>query len=203
MRKILLFLLLIVVQLYGWGQVQGDNSNDPAQLPKIVPPSPEVASLAKIGSLSAGLHTGSANAQVPLYELSVGGIKLPVALSYGSNGIRVSDVPSRVGLGWNLVAGGVVSRVVHDEPDGESTWLNPPANPYTNNIDFYNYMNLANAEGNDTEVDEFSYSANGISGKFFFDANGVARSTTYNNMKIEKQGQVFVITSGDGIKYYW
>ncbi|MFX8668691.1 hypothetical protein ABTM51_21425, partial [Acinetobacter baumannii] len=43
-----------------------------------------------------------------------------VALSYNSgNGLRVNDVASNVGQGWNLIAGGVITRMQVGEPDDQ------------------------------------------------------------------------------------
>jgi hypothetical protein len=108
MRKQFIVSLLLLSLLT---QAQGPTDN-PGTLPSIIPPSPDVASLAKIGELSTGMHTGSANVSIPLYELSAGSIKIPIALSYATNGTRTNDIASRVGLGWNLVAGGSISRVI-------------------------------------------------------------------------------------------
>ena len=79
------------------------KGQDAAKIPAVIPPSPEVASLANIGNINVGMHTGFASMNIPLFDVSTGNFKLPVALSYSSNGIKVNEIPSRVGLGWNLV----------------------------------------------------------------------------------------------------
>jgi len=181
---------------------------DPAKMPNIVPPSPELASLAKVGTLSAGLHTGAANVNIPVYEISNGGIKLPIALTYSTNGVRVNEIASRVGLGWNLIAGGVVSRTIHDEDDLDPfvTQLAPPAsfNPLPDNTALYNYLFTANQEDVDTEKDEYTFSVNGMSGRFFMDASGVPRLMNHSNIKLEKTAEnVFIVTDPQGVKYYF
>ncbi len=179
------------------------------ELPKIVPPSPEVASLARLAQMSTGLHTGSANVSVPLYNMVVGNISLPVQLSYSTNGIKVTEIPSRVGLGWNLVAGGSISRVVHDEPDGESTFLTAPSNFQDFSQSLLDYLHNANEENNDTEHDEYSISAPGLSGKFYFDATGTIRFTSHSNLKVitgtnpGTASSVFIVVNTDGTKYYF
>jgi hypothetical protein len=95
-------------------------------LPTVIPPSPELAQLSKVGALSAGLHTGSANVSIPLYSFLVNSVTVNIALSYNSNGVRVDEIPSRAGMGWNLIAGGVVSRIIRDEPDGDVQFQTPP-----------------------------------------------------------------------------
>jgi len=197
MKRLLLLLLLTKGAV-----VIAQNANDPGNLPSIIPPSPEVASLAKMGSLSSGLHTGSANVNVPLYELAVGSLKVPIALSYATNGTRTNDIASRVGLGWNLVAGGSISRVIHDEDDdGPNTIrLTPPSFSVASEA-MYNYIRDADIEGRDTERDEYSFSVNGISGKFFFDNIGVIQVVEHSNIKVTRQNNSFTLTTGDGVIY--
>ncbi len=190
----LLFLFVIV-------RAQGPSEN-PGNLPSIIPPSPDVASLAKIGNLSAGLHTGSANVNIPLYEISVGSIKIPVALSYSTNGTRTNEIPSRVGLNWNLVAGGSISRVIHDEEDGGTSTipLAFPTGPLASQAGL-DYVFYANQEYYDTEADEYSFSVNGMSGKFFIDNTGAIRVADHSNVRITKDANSFTLITADGIKY--
>lgn len=82
------------------------------QLPKVIPPSPTVASLIRFSETPVGHYTGTANVSIPIYNIQSGDISLPVSLSYNTSGIRVADEASQVGLGWNLIAGGVISRTI-------------------------------------------------------------------------------------------
>ncbi len=173
------------------------------QLPTIIPPSPEVASFARLGNISTGLHTGSAAVTIPLYQLSAGTINMPLALAYSSNGIKVNDIASKIGMSWNLLAGGSISRIIHDEADGESNYLPPPANPEIYNQALLTYLIQADMEGNDTEFDEYSYSFNGQSGKFFLDPSTSGKSVEHNNLRIVKSGSFFIVTAADGTKYYF
>ena len=86
------------------------NSPQP-QISPTTPLSPEVASLGKYIDLPVSMYTGTANINIPIYNIKSGGIELPIYLSYHSSGIRVSEIASQVGLGWNLNMGGIVSRV--------------------------------------------------------------------------------------------
>lgn len=196
-RKLLLLLLLTKCTVS-----VAQNANDPGNLPSIIPPSPEVATLAKLGSLSSGLHTGSANVTLPLYDLAIGSLKVPIIISYSTSGTRTNDIASRVGLGWNLIAGGSISRVIHDEDDnGPNTIrLTPPSFSVASEA-MFNYIRDADIEGRDIETDEYSFSVNGISGKFFFDNNGVIRLVEHSNIKITKQNNSFTLTTGDGVIY--
>ncbi|RYY49994.1 MAG: hypothetical protein EOO06_05310 [Chitinophagaceae bacterium] len=198
MRQVLV-LVCIAFSLKIFGQ--GPSAN-PGTLPSIIPPSPDVAALAKVGSMSTSLHTGTATASIPLYELSVGQLKIPIALNYSTNGTRTNDIPSRVGLGWNLVAGGSISRVIHDEEDdGTQTIKLAPPDFSNQNQALLNWLFYANQEHYDTEADEYSFSVNGMSGQFFFDASGAIRVAEHSNIKIARSLNSFTLTSGDGTVY--
>lgn len=201
------FFLLTLLQLLALNLLSQEGQG--ISLPTIIPPSPEVGKLTEAGKLSTGLHSGSANVNIPIFSFKVNSAGINIALSYNSNGIKVDDIPSRVGLGWNLVAGGVVSRVIHNQPDdGTAPFLNPPSNPYNQNGELLTYLQAVTQPlpAFDTEWDEYSYSFNGMSGRFFLDENGNGVSMPHSNVKIKVFGfnsgtKYFEITAPDGIKY--
>src|SRR5690349_2614696 len=68
------------------------------------------------------LQTGSATFSLPMFNWQEDKSRLSsiVALNYSSgNGLRVNDVASNVGQGWNLLAGGVITRIQAGEPDDQ------------------------------------------------------------------------------------
>jgi YD repeat-containing protein len=79
-------------------------------LPDVIPPSPEAASFGKFSEVPVSLHTGVANISVPIASYSVGDKTFPVSIDYHGRGIQVSEIASKVGLGWALNAGGAVIR---------------------------------------------------------------------------------------------
>lgn len=71
------------------------------------------------------LQTGSATFSLPMLNWQDDKSRLNsiVALSYTSgNGLKVNDVASCVGQGWNLVAGGVITRMQVGEPDDQKAY---------------------------------------------------------------------------------
>jgi len=76
------------------------------------------------------LQTGSATFSVPMFNWQDNKSRLNsiVALNYNSgNGLRVNDVASSVGQGWNLLAGGVVTRMQVGEPDDQKGYAGDEA----------------------------------------------------------------------------
>lgn len=67
------------------------------------------------------LYSGTPGISVPIYSIQGAGISIPIGLSYRATGIKVQDIASWVGLGWNLNAGGGVTRVVRGLPDDHPT----------------------------------------------------------------------------------
>lgn len=61
---------------------------------------------------SVDYSTGIFHYKLPLYTLRSGDFQLPLSLDYASRGVKVDDVPGRVGYNWLLNAGGVVTRTI-------------------------------------------------------------------------------------------
>lgn len=86
--------------------------------------SPTAAGIGEAALSDIALETGAIQTNIPLFEITTrGGLSVPVTLSYQSNGVRLNDVESWVGLGWTLHAGGAVTRTVRGEPDETETSL--------------------------------------------------------------------------------
>lgn len=83
----------------------------------VIPKSPEAASLSKYAEFPVSYFYGLPQIDLPLYELNIKDFSFPISLSYHGGGIKVDEVASRVGLGWTLNAGGVISRQVCGLPD--------------------------------------------------------------------------------------
>ncbi|CEJ70343.1 hypothetical protein BN1195_02649 [Chryseobacterium oranimense G311] len=202
MRKILIPAALLLISF-----MQAQQSTTNATLPNIIPPSPTAYALGNYGNVPVGLFTGSPNISVPLFTYKTGNIDLPLSLSYSSNGIKVDELSTNVGLGWNLNFGGVITRMVRDRADEASTHITTPetvsgayTNPVTNQF-LYTVGNASDAV--DTEADLYSFNFNGYSGKFFYDQAEQPHIVDQQAIKIEKTGQGFTLTVADGEKYYF
>ncbi|MCC6289880.1 MAG: hypothetical protein IT249_18540 [Chitinophagaceae bacterium] len=84
-------------------------------------PSPNNSFLNAVGGatgVGVELYTGAAQVNIPICNLASKELSIPVSLSYiGGRGIRVQDYATSTGLGWQLNAGGSISRVVRGFPD--------------------------------------------------------------------------------------
>ncbi len=75
------------------------------------------------------LQTGSATFSIPMFSWkdTKTSLNTGVSLNYNSgSGLRVNDLASDAGQGWNLDAGGVISRMQVGEPDDQQAYPGTP-----------------------------------------------------------------------------
>lgn len=150
------------------------------------------------------LTTGSATFSLPMFSWQDDKSRLNavVALNYNSgNGLKVDDVASNVGQGWNLLAGGVITRMQVGEPDDQKPYVNgsservedeykyPAGFLYNSDINSYtkgcplalkkyplfedknHIYKQHNIVAKDRELDYFTFQFNGRSGTFVLQKN--------------------------------
>ena len=164
------------------------------------------------------LQTGSAVFSLPIFNWQDDKSRLNsvIALSYNSgNGLKVNDVASNVGQGWNLIAGGMITRMQVGEPDDQMPYGNDDGNDRSINkyppgllyatapvtlgcplalarYPIYKAMNQVYAQHNSTnsdrQLDYFSFQFNGKTGMFVLDpVKGIGQPLGDTKMKISFQ----------------
>jgi hypothetical protein len=143
---------------------------------------PNAASLGIFGQIPVSLYTGMPQIDVPIYSIKEDAVSVNIGLSYHTHLIKPNTHPSWVGLGWNLRAGGAITRIPNgrrDEGEGEFGNIN------TQNIynSLYHYLDATNWETGDKptsvgpqwdyEPDEFMFNFGNYSGSFFKNHKGV------------------------------
>lgn len=199
MKKIYSLVLFVFTFLSIRAQVA-----QPTDIPKVVPPSPNAASLGKYGDIPVGLYTGSPNINLPLFDIRCGSFSLPISLSYQSQGMKVEEKAGWVGLNWSLNAGGVITRSVRGGADENGYWTYAS---WTNDYiasDYNRTMSVCSGLF-DTQPDIFYFNFAGYSGKFVLDATAqhVAHIIPYQNLKIIHGTTLgnFEIIDANGIRY--
>ena len=169
--------------------------------PKITPPYPATADLGKFGNVPVGLFTGSPAVNLELYTLKEGGNTIPLTMSYSSSGVQVDAIPKQLGIDWNLIATGVVTRSVMDQPDDTTPFYN--ANPsLINCAPNETAQNIGGSNTVDTEKDVFNLNAFGLSAKFILaDDQRNTIQIDQSKIKILYTGAVFNVTDVDGTVY--
>jgi YD repeat-containing protein len=197
-------LCLMAVVLYT-GFIYGQD------MPNITPPPPEAASLGKFIEIPVSHYTGLPNINVPIYTIEQDGVSIPVGLSYHARGVQVEEIASRVGIGWALNCGGMITRQIRGP-------VHPILGP-----DYVNFFNEEDVRRNeihrealglsyDRIPDQFYYSTPDNSGKFIFDyKDGNPVLQKFEDVKIERRMrtpgdsdiEAFLITDKLGNKYYY
>lgn len=189
-------------------------------------PTPEAASLIKFVETPVSYFNGIPNINVPLYEIKEKGMSVPITLSYHSNGLKVTEEASWVGLGWSLQAGGMIVQIPMGAHDGGSHACSHfELGTMVPNL--YNHENLGNINTDATELyklngeqyttehleqlpwlrmdgetDLYMYNFNGYSGKFI-KSGGAYYDLTHNKIKFSKSGNHFSVITPDGYRYYF
>ena len=170
----ILFALICNVSVIVYGQSPTERQNF---LPKVIQSSPETAMIQRFGNYKVNLYSGLPDISIPIFEINTGKIRIPIVLSYHASGVKIRDEATWVGLGWNLSAGGSISRVVKggraDEylgcinggyPIRDLGTLDP-----INNIDDLNYVNNVAKGVIDCEPDIYSLNLPTINSKFYYE----------------------------------
>ena len=174
MQKYALILFILACTNYTL-LAQGSSTESEYQLPRIIPPAPDVQQLEKYGEIPVGYYTGTPNIGIDLYQIQTrSGLTIPISLSYHPSGVKVDEKASRVGLGWSLKAEGVISRSVAGIKEFQVTGNRPilgsfdPNDFQNHNADYLYALDVVAGE-KDSEPDVFQYNFLGRSGKFIFD----------------------------------
>lgn len=122
-----------------------ENGAQEARLPIAVEPSPNSTSLVRGVSENVDLYTGRLGVGIPLISLRSGEIDFNISLQGNVNSHRVNDIASWVGMGWNLNAGGSITRVMKSLPD-EYNNARISSESTTNGIGYLNLKTTANVD---------------------------------------------------------
>lgn len=148
-------------------------------------PSPNAAGLGLYGQVPVNYYTGIPNIEIPIYQIKNGDISVPITLSYHIASVKLNAHPGWTGLGWNLRAGGVITRMVHGGPDEVKTTNGHEYGYYFNHnkADVSNWSSVAKLEkyaedllwgepNYELMADVFHFNFLGYSGKFYLDHTG-------------------------------
>lgn len=164
-QKLLLFLLFFL-PAFAMAQLP-----DAMKLPDFVSPTPEVSALLKADNLATNSATGAPTINIPIGSIAVGGVTVPVALSYTSTGVKINEYSSNVGTGWTCTSGGVVSRSILGKADEVRDGSPYPSNHSSVNFGAHDANLLYFLQNHvDAQSDVFSFSFPGGSGKFILDS---------------------------------
>ncbi|MDP9961656.1 hypothetical protein [Chryseobacterium lathyri] len=115
MKKIIILLGLI---LFNKSNSQSNNPKDNINIVK-----PELNSLLNFSNFSSINNNGAIDVSIPIFDIKVDDLDIPIKLRYNTKGIKVSEIASNVGLGWTLETGGSIIQQVNDSEDFSSNYV--------------------------------------------------------------------------------
>lgn len=205
MKPIFIFIILSLLVFKSYSQ----SIESYTHAIDFLPPPPNATAIMKHDALTINKNTGSPNIPIPLMPLKGVKLNLGASISYASTGLKVDEIASRVGMGWTIQLGGLVTRTVRGAADERTTRLAPPS--FTQDCGTYTYFMNATTDvaPNDTEPDYFTFSMNGLSGSFVLDDNMNPVVVSGQKYKVEYDLTTtnpvwnFKITDDRGIIYYF
>lgn len=173
--------------------------------------SPSATEFVRYERIPVSYFNGLPSIDIPLYTLEYKDLNLPLHLSYYASGIQLNQYPTMAGLGWNLNAGGCITRVVngiHDETSlkdirdqtGQGhVGMNPgyyfcsqymDGNDWASEDRLFEYVNASMSVNFDSQPDEFVINAYGVSGSVYFyrDKDDKVKSKVRSN-----NGESFIV----------
>lgn len=184
MRKICIVFLFWLLCFCAYSQISSGMYNKP----EIVPSTPNAQIFERITDVPVSLYNGTAEVKIPLCNITVGKLELPIYLSYSSNGVRVDEMPGMVGTKWRLNFGGMISRSIHGKPDNDDQgWLNVVKLKDFPNMSDLGTMDLMDkiAKGCiDAESDVFNLVLPNSNQRFVFDLDNKPLLVPFRNLKI-------------------
>ena len=173
-----LFVLLLV-------QWQMFSLSAQTTAPMFNTPTPEAANIGLYGEIPVSLYTGIPDISIPLYEINVDNISIPISASYHLASVKPNVLVGNLGLGWTLQFGGCITRSVRGIYD-EKKHANGDAPGYYShsekmkNITSQQFAShTSNIQSStwastyyELAADEFSFNFCGYSGNFYYNENG-------------------------------
>ena len=194
-----------------------------AQDPYTAYPGSDSKSLIREVQNPVDYYTGTVNIRVPLYTVEADGVTIPIILSYQASGIKVTDKPTSVGLGWRYSAGGKITRIVKQRPDENVVpvcshitercgWLNWKCESVSelDSLRFHKHIGCNTKYCYlceiDTEPDIYYFELLGSSGMFVMDHDNRIYTIPYQDIQIsynkDSDGNIyFIVIDNQGNKY--
>jgi hypothetical protein len=127
------------------------------ELPQVIPSSSQSQIFERYINHEISEYNGLPDITIPLYEIEIKGLKIPIALTYHASDIQYMQHDGEVGVGWSINAAGYrISRSIKGRCDFSST--------------FYDYDNLQSfaGESDKTNMDRYLEAMYNRSGNSYY-----------------------------------
>lgn len=191
-----LFLLLTI-----WCAFLSGTKNIHAQVNSTASPAGSALGAIQSAEVPVDMFTGTATVNIPLYTIQSRGGSLPISLSYNTSGVKVRQLGTSVGLGWNLNVGGMISRDVRGTPDEYMTFYYATYKCKSENSGNWStyYQNTYFPESICQDIDKDLTVKGYIKGRLFPE-NQIGNNPDYWNNDIrtrdDQEADIFYLNSG-------
>lgn len=199
--KLFISLALLLLPISTYSQIEED----------IIRPSANAQQFGIAAKAETALSKGQVSLNIPLMELKGKGYDLPISISFYSGDITTTTEASSIGLGWGLMAGGVITKIIKGTEDNWSA-SSETEHHFNRNYIRENFENwstrnyfMDNIKA-DLMPDEYTYSLPGHNGAIEITADGVTINKKLfpdESYKIEDLEHGYCITADDGTKFFF
>ncbi len=148
------------------------------------------------------MFRGTMNSTIPIHNFNGRELNFPLSISYTANGIKVDQLASNIGLGWNLNAGGRITRKVVRVPDDTPSATTDSPNDCLP-------MGYSEGDWSSLAEDRDYYTLNVFGLNEVLRINYSGNATCYSNPKIRVEitpgiaAAEWIVTAEDGTKFYF
>ena len=197
------------------------------KFPITFPRTPEASALIDLVDIPVGHYTGTATVNIPIWSYSENSLQGDVSVNYRTGGVKLNDIASTVGLGWELEVGPMITRKVNGLPDElESQNYDYDIKGFLEVRKSYTHQDIVSFQFNnaelyhsdnslydkfaygcyDAEPDEFYFRIGEFSGKFMYDWSPgsdpiVICDSEVKVTKIHEHAFTWKVTTPDGNVY--
>jgi len=182
-------------------------------LPQVTPKSPNAAGFDKYVDVPVSLSRGIPDVSIPITRINIDGLTIPISLTYHNTGLQIDEIPSWVGLGWDLQAGGMISFQQKDLNDFDPFGLVANASSYQDLSNFlrgnltstqvFDYQERILNDLEDAQFDLYNINFLGYTGTVYFDSAGQAHITPKSDLKVLKTSNGLKVIDLSGNTFFF
>lgn len=127
--------------------------------------SPQSYAFEKYGNVPVNLYMGAIDLKIPITTIGNNEVNISTDLNYDSSGFVPHKKSDAAGIGWSILAGGRITRIVNgtaDEYIGNNLEDAYQVNPYGNALDLHGFIKGTKSNSATTNIQ--AYNLNGGSG---------------------------------------
>lgn len=171
-----------------------------------VNPSPEALAMIRHTEGDINPSSGNGSLTIPIFDWITGDYSLKLGLRYRIGAYKTDELAGCLGLGWNFIGGGCVTRIISGMPDELQPIDIRSQSSISSDENGWKYMADLEDLNKDAMLDRYYYNCPGGSGEFVI-VKGAIIQTPQNDNELSFCGNIsdgvrdFMLTTTDGTQY--